>query len=175
MKILIAYATRSGTTAECARMLAAQLSVQQVELCDIEHESCPAPGDYDFVVLGAPIRYGKLHPAMRSFMRGHEAVLAGVRLGVFICCGYTDSAPEYLNKLIPPTVAERATIMASFGGRVVPAEQHGMDRLMARMIIGAITDSGEEEGLVKVAHMPEIDPDSISRFADAIKQSFGKR
>lgn len=177
MKILIAYASRSGTTARCAQLLSdvlTQRGAHEVELCDLEKNGLPELGGYDFVALGSSVRYGKLLPAVRSFMVKNAPTLRSLRVGYFICCGYTDSAPEYLGKLIPPELAHAAVTMASFGGVVEPARLRGLDRLMARMILGAITDSGEEEGLFKVAHLPEIDPDSISRFADAIKLSFRK-
>lgn len=175
MKILIAYASRSGTTAHCAQLLSdvlTQRGAHEVELCDLEQNSRPELLGYDFVALGSPVRHGKLLPAVRSFMDKNASVLQSLRAGYFICCGYTDSAPEYLGKLIPPELADSAVTVASFGGVVDTSRLRGLDRLTARMILGAITDSGEEEGLVKVAHLPEINPDSISRFADAIKLSF---
>lgn len=179
MKILIAYASRSGTTASCAQLLSDQLTqrgAHEVELCNLDRGGSPTLtlAEYDFVALGSPVRYGKLLPAVRSFMDKNASVLRSLRAGYFICCGYTDSAPEYLHKLIPPELAHTAVTVASFGGVVNVAKLRGLDRLMARMMIGAITDAGEEEGLVKVAHLPEINPDSISRFADAIKLSFRK-
>ena len=174
MKVLIAYASRSGTTEQCARMLAGQLSAQQVVLCNIEHDDLPPLVDFDFIALGSPVRYGKLVPAMRSLMRSARGELLAHRAGYFICCAYTDSAPEYLNRRIPSELAGRATAMACFGGEIKLRQLRGLDKLAARAILGAITDEGEEVGLVKVASLPSIDPDSISRFADKIKASFAR-
>lgn len=175
MNVLIAYASRTGTTARCARMLADRLAAQDVTLCDIESDSIPPLDGFDFVALGAPVRYGKLPKSMRAFMHRHREELLSRRTGYFICCAYIDSAPEYLRKLIPAELARPAAVTSCLGGEIDPRRVRGLDRLVVRMIVGAIRDSGEEEGLIKVANLPAINPDNIERFADAVKASFRRR
>lgn len=171
MNVLIAYASRTGTTAQCARMLADRLAVQNVTLCDIENDSIPSLDGFDFVALGAPVRYGKLPKSMCAFMHRRSEALMSRSVGYFICCGYIDSAPEYLRKLIPAELVSRAAVTSCFGGKIDPRRVRGIDRLAVRMIIAAIRDSGED-ALIKIVDMPAINPDNIERFADAVKASF---
>lgn len=172
MKILIAYSSRTGTTEKCARMLADALSTQLVTLCDLEHDTPPALDTFDFAAIGGYIRYGKLAKPTAAFIARNREWLMSHRVGYFICCGYVDSAPEYFRKLLPPELADAAVQLSCFGGEVDPRCVRGLDRLAVKMIVGAITDSGEEQGLIKVANLPAINPDSISRFADSVKASF---
>ena len=47
MKILIAYASKSGTAKEAAELLAADLQNHTVTVADIE-KTDPVPGDFDY-------------------------------------------------------------------------------------------------------------------------------
>ncbi len=60
--VLIAYASVNGTARECAGKLAEQLTGPQVTLCDLAKET-PDPQNYDLVIVGSSIRFGKLRPA----------------------------------------------------------------------------------------------------------------
>ncbi|HJB61082.1 MAG TPA: GNAT family acetyltransferase, partial [Candidatus Ruminococcus gallistercoris] len=62
--VLIAYASKTGTTAECAAQLAALLP--GASLCDLTKET-PEIGRFDAVIVGGCVRMGALHKAAAGF------------------------------------------------------------------------------------------------------------
>lgn len=168
MNILIAYASKSGTTKKCAEMLAKNLSTHKVTLADLS-ESNPEPEGYDFVAVGGPVRYGKLHKCAAKYIEANREKLKGIRAGYFITCGYVDSGDEYLGKLIPCELLERATAAECFGGELITKNLGGWDKFVARIVISYVLDEGKRDGETKERSLPEIMTDSISRFADAIR------
>ena len=58
MKTLIAYASRTGASEKCARMLAER--IPDSTLCDLCREK-PNPNAYEQVIVGGGVRMGALH------------------------------------------------------------------------------------------------------------------
>ena len=91
MTVLVAYATRHGSTREVAEEIAATLRAlgADVELRDAR--GAPAPGGFargqagswSLVVLGAPLYSGRWHRDAHRFLRRHRQDLAGVPVAVF--------------------------------------------------------------------------------------------
>jgi len=91
MTVLVAYATRHGSTREVAEDIAGTLRAlgADVEL----REACGVPGPGGFardragtwslVVLGAPLYSGRWHRDAHRFLRRHQKDLAGVPVAVF--------------------------------------------------------------------------------------------
>ena len=73
MKILIAYASKSGTARAAAELLATHLKNHEVTVTDLEKND-PVLGDFDYIVLGGPIRMGKAHKALRHRSGGEVAI-----------------------------------------------------------------------------------------------------
>lgn len=67
MKILIAYVSKSGTTAECAELLRRQFPGSDVTLSDLAAE-LPDVTAYDAVIAGSYIRFGKTDRHFREFL-----------------------------------------------------------------------------------------------------------
>ena len=67
MKILIAYAGRVGVTKECAELLKKELCGREVTLCDLKEET-PKLEDFDTVVIGSAIYFGKAEITQGSFV-----------------------------------------------------------------------------------------------------------
>jgi len=83
-QILVIYATRYGSTAEIAHAVGEILSEEGAE---VEVRSLASAGSvehYDAVVIGSPIRLGRLLPETLSFVRSHEAELAPVPVAYFV-------------------------------------------------------------------------------------------
>ena len=72
MKILIAYASKTGVTSKAAKLLAERFS--DVTLRDLTVGS-PNPDDYDAVILGGSIRRGVLHKDARKWLEEYGEVL----------------------------------------------------------------------------------------------------
>lgn len=85
-KILIAYASKTGSTAGVADRLGQTLSQSglTVDVRPVNEVSDLAP--YGAVVLGSAIRAGSLLPEMTGFMEANQAALQALPTAVFICC-----------------------------------------------------------------------------------------
>ena len=174
-KILIAYASNTGTVADCARRLGSHLDTHEVTLCDLTEQMPTDISEYDFVAVGSCIRMGKLHKRAASFINNFEFALKNTAAGYFICCGYTDSTEEYLYKNIPAELLDSAEIYCGFGGELnVRKQKNFFDRMVVRMVRNSVLDDGAHDGEMRTANLPSVNPDSISRFAGAVKRSFEK-
>ncbi|MBK8020396.1 MAG: flavodoxin domain-containing protein [Chloroflexi bacterium] len=94
-RILVTYATRLGSTAEVADLIATVLGGEgrQVEVQPIE--SIQHVKDYDAVVVGSAIRGGKWLPHAVEFLEKHQAALAQKPLAYFtVCMTMADDSPE---------------------------------------------------------------------------------
>jgi menaquinone-dependent protoporphyrinogen oxidase len=85
-KILVTYASRSGSTAGVAEAIAKTLaeSGEQVDLCPMQDV-----GDitqYRAVIAGSAIRGGKWLPEAMQFMRVHQSELAQKPFAAFLVC-----------------------------------------------------------------------------------------
>lgn len=172
MNILIAYASKSGTTAKCAALLAAELEGHKVTLADLR-ESKPDPAEFDFTAVGSPIRMGKLLPAAANYIDETAGRLKALRCGFFICCGYIDSAGEYVRRLIPAELRGAAEEIACFGGELTVKNHKGVERFIVRAMRGDILDDGSRDGEANHLCLPSIMTDSIRRFADVIRRARG--
>lgn len=161
MKILIAYSTKTGTTEICAKLLAAELPRQEVEIIDLS-KSTPDISNYDLAVIGGSIRMGKLDKRTFSFIESNKSSLMSGNAAYFICNGFNDETDNYFKKCFPKGVIEASILHETFGGEMKLDKQKGLDKLIVKMILKS---NEENDEFVK----PGILTESISRFADAIK------
>ena len=128
MKILIGYYTKSGTTAKCAELLKKQFHNHTTELVDLATAQ-PHLEDYDTVLLGAPIRMGRMDKRFRAYLKANERALGEVRLGIFACCGATELAGEVMERSVPKSLAAHAIAQDSFGGELNVKAQKGLKNI----------------------------------------------
>jgi menaquinone-dependent protoporphyrinogen oxidase len=82
--VLIAYATRYGSTREVAERVAAALRAAGIEADVRPVEEAGSVDGYDAVVFGAPFYLARLLRSGRRFLRRRRRELAGVPLAVFV-------------------------------------------------------------------------------------------
>ena len=81
--ILVAYATKGGSTEQVALDVAGRLSAHGL-VADVRAvTSVTSLGDYDGVVLGSALYMGRLHADARRFLHRHHDELAARPLAVF--------------------------------------------------------------------------------------------
>ncbi len=82
-KILVAYASRYGSTAEVAQAIGAQLSQRgaTVDVCSVADVRDLA--SYDAVVVGSAIRMGQWLGAATKFVEANQAALRQVPVAFF--------------------------------------------------------------------------------------------
>ncbi len=171
MKILIAYAGRVGVTAECAELLKKELDGRDVTICDLE-KTKPKLAEYDTVIIGSAIYYGKAEKSVKSFIKEKAHELENKRLGGYICAAYADRADEYIEDTFPPKFRKGAFDCAYFGGELKPDKQKNfLMRALVRSLRNEIINNGDSDDETKVRILPEINTSEIARFADKLKKS----
>ena len=91
MTVLVAYATKHGSTREVAESIACTLKafaadVEFGEAREVRSQPGHGPGQarrWTLVVLGAPLYSGRWHRDAHRFLRRHRKELAGVPVAVF--------------------------------------------------------------------------------------------
>ena len=156
MKVLIAYASKTGATSKAAKFLAERFS--NVTLRDLTVGS-PNPKDYEAVILGGSIRIGTLHKDARKWLEEYGEVLKTKKFGCFICHGFPEQAPQLLEQNIPQELLDVAVCVDSFGGELDEKKLRGMDRLIMNMMLKSVKG--------KLDFVPCIRTDRIEVFADA--------
>ena len=168
-KILIVYATKTGTTATAAGLLADKLTGRDVTLCTTDAPESD-PGAYDIVIVGGCIRYAKLYKPVREYLAKWDEVLADKQTAYFLVCGYPDNVDEYYEKVLTDAQRERALELACFGGEMVPAHAKSLwDKLVLKIerdnILGGGHNGDQREGMV----LPTISESNIAQLAVKIK------
>ena len=96
-KILVAYATRAGSTAEVAQAIAEVLRARSgddtVDVLPVKEVNDLSP--YRAVIAGSAIRMGRWLPEAVDFVAKNQAELAKVPVAFFLVSGYLkDDTPE---------------------------------------------------------------------------------
>src|SRR5215470_8392409 len=92
-EVLIAYATKHGSTHEVAEFVAAHLADIGIEAHTVPAERVRSLDEYRAVVLGAPLYMGRWHSDARGFLKRFRAELATRPLAVF-ALGPVDDKPK---------------------------------------------------------------------------------
>lgn len=92
--VLVAYATKSGSTREVAEAIADELTRQgatvETRACNDDTDTA----DYDAVIVGAPILYGKPHEDATRFLHKNADLMSGRPFAAFLTCLELTVTPE---------------------------------------------------------------------------------
>ena len=158
MKTAICYATKTGTTKECAELLRKQLP--DAVLCNIESEKITLD-NYDCIIVGGSIRMGKLHKVAAKFIAENKSALMNKKCAFFICCGFPDQAEAFLVQNIDKELRAHSVCAASFGGKMDLDKLSGMDKFIAKAVGNSMKNDPNK--------VPKILPENIKQFAEAVK------
>ncbi|HRV72161.1 MAG TPA: flavodoxin domain-containing protein [Thermovirgaceae bacterium] len=81
-RVLVAYETSKGSTAEIAEVIAAEIRTAGWDAEAVDVKDSPLPADYSFVVVGGPIYLGSIK-GVKGFVERHKAVLQERLIGAF--------------------------------------------------------------------------------------------
>ncbi len=144
-KILIIYSTTDGHTREiCQRLskvIEAQDNQNEVKLISINHGQDIEQDNFDKIVVGASIRYGKHRPQVHEFVNKYEKILDS-KPNAFFSVNVVARKPEknqpdtnpYLIKFLKQ-VTWRPKELAVFAGKIDYPSYTFWDRLMIRLIM----------------------------------------
>jgi menaquinone-dependent protoporphyrinogen oxidase len=85
-KVLVAYATRAGSTAGVAERVAEVLNRSGFAAEAVSAKETRDVGSYDAVVVGSAVRAGKLMPEVLKFLDKNKADLSAKPFAAFVVC-----------------------------------------------------------------------------------------
>lgn len=129
--ILIAYASKSGTTEEAAKRLAALLS--DVELVDLTKGTVD-PGGYEVIVVGSGVRVGSIHKDAKRFIHENAETLSNKKVAFFITNSFKNTSEEIIKSNIPDELRAHAVWAGSVGGRLDIDNLKGIDKSAAKLV-----------------------------------------
>lgn len=135
MKVLVAYASKRGSTAEIAETVAATLRREGLGVCLEPAGDVQSLERFDAVVLGSAVYMKRWRGDARHFLKKHRKALRQMPFWVFSSGPVGDPAKDDPAWTEPPKVVEKVEEMGGrdhvvFGGRV-PTEPRGfMEKAM---------------------------------------------
>jgi menaquinone-dependent protoporphyrinogen oxidase len=132
LKTLIAYSTKYGTAAACARTLHAKIGGDTV-LANLADARDVNVRDYDVVLVGGSIYGGKVQRTVVSFCERNRAALLQRKVGIFLCCLYQgEDALMQLQSAFPDWLLAHAFSRVLPGGEIHYNRLTLLDRLLVR-------------------------------------------
>ena len=136
---IIVYASRHGTTAEYAKSLLKLLD-GNVDLCSLDERanSMPDMSDYDTIVVGGSIHYGKNSKLVTSFVKNNLELLRKKRLGLFVTSFFDgDKALKQLNNAYPKELLDKAIVADFFDGELLFPKMNFFEKIVAKVVLKA--------------------------------------
>jgi len=157
MKILIAYATRFGTTEKCAGMLAEILKKKnlEVDLVDLKKNKKVKPENYDLVVLGGSFIAFRMNSFVRKFIKRNLNALLNTKAGIFMC-GADEDWENEIKRGFPQELLGKAVAKGYFGYEMIWDKMNPMVRSMM------------QEASKTTENISKINTENIKKFAEEI-------
>lgn len=168
MNILIAYASKSGTTKDAAELLGAHFSLHNVSYADLATEM-PRVENYDVIVVGSYVRAGKIAKTVAEFLKKNREAILARPFGLYLCCNFTDKAVDYFKANMDEGLWQKAASAMCFGGEIRLERQKGMDKLIMKIVLHFIVSHNRDQDREADIPLPALIPENISRFADELK------
>jgi menaquinone-dependent protoporphyrinogen oxidase len=116
-KVLITYATMSGTTADVARTISEELAKKGAKTTLLPLQEVKNLNTYDGVVLGAPMIMGWHRDALK-FLKTHETGLKGKKLALFATAMSLTQTGETTVDGVPVTIDQKLALAPQKPGRL---------------------------------------------------------
>jgi menaquinone-dependent protoporphyrinogen oxidase len=129
MTVLVAYASKRGSTQEIAETVAATLRREGLGVCCERAEDVQGLERYDAVVLGSAVYMKRWRGDARHFLKKHRKALRQMPFWAFSSGPVGDPSSDNPEWLEPPNIVEKVEDLGGrdhvvFGG-CVPAEPQG--------------------------------------------------
>ena len=131
-RVLVAFASKHGATAEIAEAVADQLRREGHEVECIPADQDPGPDSYDAAVIGSAVYMGRWRPEARRLIKRRARELSQRPLWLFSSGPCGQAEPSYAS---PPGMERRAERLGArehvvFGGRVPENPTNFIERSM---------------------------------------------
>lgn len=134
-RVLVAYATKAGSTAEVATKIGEMIAKQNTSVDVLPIAKVGDISQYQAVVLGSVIRMGRVLPEVQKFVETHQAVFSQKPLSVFITCmTLQEDTPAKRQEVVAYLDPLRAVVKPAseglFAGVMNPNKVNLIERLM---------------------------------------------
>ena len=144
-KILVAYASKQGSTAEIAQAIAQELQAAGHAADAADVAGVVSPAGYAGIVIGGPMYMGHIDPRVGKFMKRHAGELAKLPVAGFVVCLAAVSkdpegmawAEKALHKALAPVQPVAETI---FAGKLEPEKLPWFQRWIIRRVNSPVGD-----------------------------------
>ncbi len=170
MKILIAYSSKNGTVKGCVERLTDALHNLQADVTDLD-VTTPELAQYDVVVLGGSVYFGRFRPSLRRFLQDNEEALLQKSLGLFLCCGLAHEYEYYREKLFSQALRDAAFSTLYFGGVLRVEKCSFIDRFLLHSMRSQILEEEIDDGEYTPS-LPGILPENIDKMATYIREEY---
>jgi menaquinone-dependent protoporphyrinogen oxidase len=103
-RILIAYATKCGSSSEVAEAVGEELASRRLDVGVRPIAQADHVAEYDAVVVGCPILYASPHSDAVGLLHRHRAVLARLPVAYFLTCLELTRIPAATHRGVPIVV-----------------------------------------------------------------------
>jgi menaquinone-dependent protoporphyrinogen oxidase len=140
-RILVAYATRAGSTVDIAEAIAKKLAESKTVVDLKPVKNVQSLNGYQAVVLGSAIRRGAVLPEIMDFIRTNKEELSKLPVACFIVCMILREDNEENRKkavsYLEPLRAELSLVdTGMFAGKLDYSKLNSMDVFIIKYIIG---------------------------------------
>lgn len=135
MRKCIVFASKTGTTQKCALRLAKNW--EDVAVFDLDKEKVDLD-KYDLIMIGFPIRMGKMHSSVKKFIDSNKEILKEKKVAYFVCCGLAENYMQYFEQNIAKELLDKAILTTTFGGELDIDKQKGFEKLIVKMVSKSI-------------------------------------
>lgn len=157
LKILIIYASKTGTTEKCAKNLGTKMENAKVINIYNQTENID---NYDLIIIGSPIRMGMVDKKVKRFLIENKEQLKLKKTAYFICCGFNENYQKYYEQNIPKELLDSAIVYDTFGGELDIEKQNGFDKFIIKMVSKSIDGNRE----IKILD------ENIDRFVEKLNE-----
>ncbi len=137
MKTLIIYSSKYGTTEKCARIINEGIK-RKSEIISIENISTKDISEYDQIIIGSSVYYGRISNSIVKFCDSSLEELKNKRIAFYLC-----SNNDGINKIedvIANELCEKADVITRFGGDLNISKMSFIHKLIAKMVSGQKND-----------------------------------
>lgn len=136
-KILVAYATESGSTADVARAIGEELAKRELQVDILPLTQVKTLDPYDGVVLGGPMIMG-WHRGATAFLKRHRDTFRRIPLAVFVTAMSLTTTGETSLDGVPICVDEKLSKRPVQEGKLNLRERYARVSNYARPILAAV-------------------------------------
>ena len=135
MKVLVAYASKRGSTAEIAETIAATLRREGLGVCLEKCENVESLDAFDAVIIGSAVYMKRWRGDARHFLKKHRKALKQIPFWVFSSGAVGDPSKDNPEWTEPPKIAAKVEELGGrehvvFGGRLPAEPKNSLEKAM---------------------------------------------